>query len=93
MKSILVINLMLSFFDNRFFFDEEYVKFLKYKNSIISIEYKIPETKFVFLSKTEENKTEHKYILFNNLKPIRESFCSLKRQQQTFATDKIFLKY
>ena len=69
MTSIIVINLLLGFFDNKLFFDEDYIKFLKYKNSIIEIKYVIPEIKYEFYKRISTIEKQGKINLFIMEKP------------------------
>jgi hypothetical protein len=69
MTSIIVINLLLGFFDIRLFFDEDYIKFLKYKNSIIKIECVIPEMKYEFYKRVSKEEKKEKIYLFTMEKP------------------------
>jgi hypothetical protein len=65
MFSILIINLLLGHFDNKLFFDEEYIKFLKYKNSFIQIKHKTIEPNYKFYKRTTpEYKEDNKIKLF-----------------------------
>jgi hypothetical protein len=65
MFSILIINLLLGHFDNKLFFDEEYIKFLKYKNSFIQIKHQTIEPNYKFYKRiTPEYKVDNKIKLF-----------------------------
>jgi hypothetical protein len=65
MFSILIINLLLGHFDNKLFFDEEYIKFLKNKNSFIQIKHKTIEPNYKFYKRiTPEYKEDNKIKLF-----------------------------
>ena len=74
MFSILIINLLLEHFDNKLFFDEEYIKFLKYKNSFIQIKHQTIEPNYKFYKRiTPEYKEDNKIKLLNyNLMKISE---------------------
>ena len=59
MFSILIINLLLGHFDNKLFFDEEYIKFLKNKNSFIQIKHKTIEPDYKFYKRITPEHKEH----------------------------------
>jgi len=69
MTTIIVINLLLSFFDNRLFFDSDYIKFLKYKNSIIKTDFVIPQMKYEFYKRVSKIQKQEKINLFTMEKP------------------------
>ncbi len=64
MITLTVINLLLGFFDNKLFFDEDYIKFLKYKNSIIKTEIVKPIVNFEFYKRLHKEEKKDKINLF-----------------------------
>ena len=74
MITIIVINLLLGFFDNRLFFDADYIKYLRNKNSSTKVEYIIPQMKFQFFERfsKEEKKEKTSLFIMENL-PLRKN--------------------
>ncbi len=64
MITLTVINLLLSFFDNKLFFDEDYIKFLKYKNSTIKTEIVKPMVNLEFYKRFQKEEKKDKINLF-----------------------------
>jgi hypothetical protein len=72
MTTLIVINLLLGFFDNKLFFDADYIKYLKYKNSIIETKYTFPGMKYEFFKRLpkDEQKIKNHSFLVNESKRI-----------------------
>jgi hypothetical protein len=74
MITIIVINLLLGFFDNRLFFDADYIKYLRNKNSNTKVEYIIPQMKFQFFERFSKEEKKEKTSLFIMEKlPLRKN--------------------